>query len=114
MSELKAYRIKGITLGDFHDVYLKSEADEVITELQKQLHDYAQGLYEIQARAEKELRRQKYKRCLIIISDIKAAMDSAFFVSGEYLNWLDKWHKRWLALANKFKEAVSGNPERAD
>ena len=35
MSELKAYRIKGITLGDTHDVYLKSEADEVIAKLKE-------------------------------------------------------------------------------
>ena len=35
MSELKAYRIKGVTLGDFHDVYLKSEADKVIAELEE-------------------------------------------------------------------------------
>lgn len=32
MSELRAYRIKGVTLGDFHDVYIKSEADAVIAE----------------------------------------------------------------------------------
>ena len=51
-----------------------------------------------------ELRRQKYKRCLIIIANIKAAMDSAFFVSGEYLDWLSKWHERWLKLAEIFKE----------
>ena len=35
MSELKAYRIKGLTLGDFHDVYLKSEADKVIADLEE-------------------------------------------------------------------------------
>ena len=33
MSELKAYRVKGVTLGDTHDVYIKSEADKVIAEL---------------------------------------------------------------------------------
>ncbi len=63
---------------------LKAEADEAIAdleeshkreveqllmeiaELQKQVHDYAQGLYVIQARAEKEARHQKYKRCLAV------------------------------------------------
>lgn len=39
---------------DETEFYLKSEADKVIAELQKQVHDYAQGLYEIQAKAEKE------------------------------------------------------------
>ena len=32
---LKAYRVKGITLGDFHDVYIKSEADKVIAEMKE-------------------------------------------------------------------------------
>ena len=40
MSELKAYRIKGNTLGDFDDVYIKSEADAVITELKDKLRHY--------------------------------------------------------------------------
>ena len=35
MSELKAYRIKGVTLADFHDVYLKSEADKFIADLEE-------------------------------------------------------------------------------
>lgn len=52
-----------------------------------------------------ELRLQKYKRCLLIVSDIKAAMDNAFFVSGEYLDWLSKWHERWHKIAEQFKEA---------
>lgn len=40
MSELKAYRIKGNTLGDFDDVYIKSEADAVIAELKDKLRHY--------------------------------------------------------------------------
>lgn len=47
------------------DVLAKLEEQESeIAELQKQVRDYAQGLYVIQARAEKEARHQKYKRCL--------------------------------------------------
>lgn len=45
-------------------VYIKADADKVIAELQKQVHDYAQGLYVIQARADKDARHHKYKRCL--------------------------------------------------
>ena len=40
MSELKAYRIKGNTLGDFDDVYIKSDADAVIAELKDKLRHY--------------------------------------------------------------------------
>ena len=78
MSELKARTAYSIAMEeeDLESsgttlVYLKSEADEVIAEkdkeiaeLQKQVHDYAQGLYVIQARAEKEARHHKHKRCL--------------------------------------------------
>ena len=75
-----------------------------IAELQKQVHDYAQGLYAIQARAEKELRRHKYKRCL---RNAEGCKNKAWFY-GEVRDrnaaktmW--KWRKRWLELAKKFK-----------
>lgn len=40
MSELKAYRVKGVTLGDTHDVYLKSEVDKTIAELKAQVNGF--------------------------------------------------------------------------
>lgn len=64
---------------DETEFYIKSEADEVI-------------------------RHHKYKRCLIIIANIKVAIDNGFFVSAEYLDWLNKWHERWLKIAEQFKE----------
>lgn len=39
MSELKAYRVKGVTLGDTHDVYIKEDADKVIAELKEKIKD---------------------------------------------------------------------------
>lgn len=121
MSELRAYRIKGITLGDFHDVYLKSEVDNVIAELQKQVHDYVQGLYEIQARAENELRHQKYKRCLAKAERCKYRMyylsavidyESSKLVPNPTAvkrhtkkeSRMDYWKNRWLEFAEQFKE----------
>ena len=70
MSELKAVHAFGVYEAytktgddDAAQVYLKSEADKVIAEkdaaiaeLKEQVHDYAQGLYVLQARAEKEAR----------------------------------------------------------
>ena len=35
--ELKVYRVKGNTLGDFPDVYIKSEADKVISGLKARI-----------------------------------------------------------------------------
>ena len=78
MIELKAYHCNEWH-NEYTEFYLKSEADEVI-------------------------RHQKYKRCLIIVANIKAAMDNGFCVSGEYLDWLNKWYERWLKIAEQFKE----------
>lgn len=105
-------------------IYLKSEADKVIAkkdkeiaELRKQVHDYAQGLYVIQARAEKEARHQKYRRCLLrsVIAEMNAIHFKDLFydagsevLANEYNKQITihyKWQKRWLALADKFKEA---------
>ena len=137
MSKLKAFNSERIywaveqverVAGDIDELhlddtlfYLKSKVDKVIeekdleiVELKNQIHDYVQGLYVIQSSEEKEARRQKYKRCLGIIYNIKAAQRRAFFVSDEYLEWLTKWLERWLKISEKFKEAESGNSKRED
>jgi hypothetical protein len=91
-------------------VYLKSEADKVIAELQKQVHDYAQGLYVIQARADKDARHQKYKRCLAMAKWCDEVMMSCelrgYAVHRIWANrhqWAMRWKYRWLELAEKFK-----------
>ena len=85
MSELKAYRIKGDTLGDFPDVYLKSEADKVIA-------------------------HQKYKRCLAMADYCfaRSVAEDVLNTNRDGIEHSDYWlcrHKMWLALAQKFKEA---------
>ena len=52
-----------------------------------------------------ELRRQKYKRCLRIISYLNIRIVSSFLTSPEYTDWLNKWKVRWLKIAEQFKEA---------
>lgn len=77
------------------EVYLKSETDKVIAE------------------KDKELRHQKYKRCLAMASSCsdKASAEyaSSYVSCDEYYyhhaEFWNKWHKRWLELAEKFKEA---------
>lgn len=85
---------------DETEFYLKSEVDKKIAKLKGKLVEQTT----LRVYAELQLRHNKYKRCLIIIANIKAAMDSAFFVSGEYLDWMNKWHERWLKIAEQFKE----------
>ena len=94
--------------------YLKSEADNVIAEkdkeieeLQKQVHDYAQGLYVMQARAEMETRHHKYKRCLAMARWCMARYNewAAYFptTTTRKMKFLDKWEKAWRKLAEQFK-----------
>lgn len=115
MSKLKAFNMPRYA-GAFttHEVHLKSEVDKVIAEkdkeiaeLKKQVHDYAQGLYVMQARAEKEARHDKYKRCLSMakwceLKRIDAADDRIQIKKWDFYG---KWHKCWLIIAEKFKEA---------
>lgn len=94
-----------------------ADKDKEIAELIKQVHDYAQGLYVIQARAEKEARRQKYKRCLLrsVIAQMNATHYKDIFYDAGSEELADaynrqitihyKWQKLWLELAEKFKEA---------
>ena len=76
MSELKAYRIKGVTLGDFHDVYIKAEADKVIA-------------------------HHKYKRCL---ANAEACMHKRWRPDEGFDYARSTRHmNKWLELAEKFK-----------
>jgi hypothetical protein len=81
MSELKVYRFLGQdeVWPDANlgsDYYLKSEADKVIA-------------------------HQKYRRCLAMVRCCNRMFSSTF---GKERYW-QKWSRRWLELAEKFKEA---------
>jgi hypothetical protein len=126
MSELKDHRFcecdeivreyRGQLSNEMRPYYLKSEADKVIAEkdaeiveLKKQVHDYALGLFVIQASAEKEARHQKHRRCLAMAkwcdSEMNYWYDRIEMEQCQRFKFYDKWHKRWLELAEKFKEA---------
>lgn len=79
--------------------YIKSEADKVIAE------------------KDKELRHQKHKRCLAMAMWCKKLSHVYALSAYTHRGWkiaryydekaelYRKWHKRWLELAEKFKEA---------
>lgn len=127
MSELRAYRIKGVTLGDFHDVYIKSEADKVIAELsEKHKTDVKELLYLIRDKdknfnrafdsEEKEIRHQKYKRCLDNAWWSRKLSNVYTLIAYTHRGWkiaryydekaelYRKWNKRWLKIAEQFKD----------
>ena len=128
--ELKAHRF-----WDFDEIrrtdaivgslyYLKSEADKVIAELEMKLAiaqqvlrlNKPEALYsnlETMSRLTREKyvierreRHHKYKRCLAMAEWCGAEADVAD-ADGDYedMRLFQKWHKRWLELAEKFKEA---------
>lgn len=77
-------------------VYLKSEADRVIAE------------------KDKELRHHKYKRCLDKAEMCDAKYDeedakvngrgASWDYTSEEMKYWQRWRNRWLVLADKFKE----------
>lgn len=107
MSELKAYRIKGVTLGDTHDVYLKSEADKVIAELKKACKDKDDWCLHLI----KELHHHKYKLCLTMVKYCEYRfMNLEKMIDTEYrtkkMRFSHRWWVKWLKLADKFKEDI--------
>ena len=137
MSELKAVHAFDVYEAytktgddDAAQVYLKSEADKVIAELQAMLEernkqvgelkkerdwlakDRAQAYDDLEKRAqlnikqEESIRHQKYKRCLAMAKWCKSMMvfNDRYGTMTKWLHY-NRWHKRWLELAEKFKEA---------
>ena len=131
--ELKAYRFldqdevwPDANLGS--DYSLKSEADKVIEEKDKEIQRLenlcesyridcdnlaireANACKEIE-RDNKQIRRQKYKRCLNMVKWCKYWANywkcceppdcSLFIAKAKYYR---KWQKRWLKIAKQFKE----------
>lgn len=117
--------------------YLKSEADKEIDFWKKTSHEHYERWFSLNKqyegwlgkvirceRAERELRNQKYKRCLAIAAfcesqhDYFNAVGNGFWLVRGDIETRDKyrkkasdfwwkWHKRWFELAEKFKPANS-------
>ena len=85
----------------------KMEVEQLLMEIVKLKGDYAQGLYVMQAKAENEARHHKYKRCLAMAlwcdSEMNYWYDGIEMEQCQRFKFYEKWHKRWLELAEKFK-----------
>jgi len=144
MRELKAYRPRELVMQGRHNelIYLKSEADKVIAEKDKEIarlddlahahniellrkenliaelkkerdwlaKDRAQAYDDLEKRAqlnikqEESIRHHKYKRCLAMAKLCQWKM-GVFIYKKEKNEFYYRWHKRWLKIADKFKEA---------
>lgn len=110
--------------------YIKSEADKEIDFWKKESHDHYERWFSLNAqyegwfgkvmrceRAERELRHQKYKRCLAKKDECKLRSiryqdlwekwrKTEYDTSGSYYkNYIKWWHRamKWRNLAEKFK-----------
>jgi hypothetical protein len=95
MSEMKSYIGPHPTDHTLTEYYLKSEADKVIAELKKACNDKDDWCLHTL----KENRHHKYKRCLAMARCCNRMFSSTF---GKERYW-QKWNRRWLELAEKFK-----------
>ena len=110
MSELKVIDVDKMAdvrslSGQF---YRKSEADKYIN-LLKDKANYNEFAYKLKSEEladtcrfyEDELRHQKYRRCLAMAQ----VLEHVCPITNRKAKWRDKWHKRWLELAEQFKES---------
>ena len=145
MSELKAYNSERIywaveqverEAGDIatlhlddNQFYIKSEADKVIAEKDKEIQRlenlcesyridcdnlaiHEANAYKEIERVDKKLRHQKYKRCLAMarIASDDWHLHYSFYVMGHQdfekrkCERYQKWQQRWLKIAERFKE----------
>ena len=97
------------------DVYLKSEADKVIAEKDKEIAELEERIADgdkdfdmansQNERLLKFVRHHKYKRCMAMakLCNEKWLVHN-FAEIPVKLRFYDKWEKRWLELAEKFKK----------
>ena len=106
----------GIT-GSANEVYSKSDVDKVIAEKDKKIQslEYLCENYRCDCenlgimtdklkKSGRSLRQKmyhhKHKRCLAMAQ----VLEHVSPITNQKAKWQDKWHKRWLELAEKFKE----------
>lgn len=125
MDELKARGVDDVYIEYYNtgkhelaQVYLKSEADKVIDLWRQRSHDHYERWFNLNKqyegwfhkvmrceRAERETRHQKYKRCLAMAKWCRtSARCDKGLCAFKHRDWYWKWFKRWLALADKFKD----------
>ena len=103
------------------EVYKKSDFYEDYISSQKEYYERANAdayFAERLAEKDKELRHQKYKRCLAMVKWCKAEAEinhNSAYEASEYLpsredyfrrraEHYERWQKRWLELAEQFKD----------
>ena len=113
MSELKVIDVDKMAdvmslSGQF---YRKSEVDKKIQSLEYLCENYRCDCDNLGIMTDKlkkagrslrqNMNHQKYKRCMAMAQ----VLEHVCLITNRKAKWRDKWHKRWLELSEKFKEA---------
>ena len=80
-----------------------AEKDKEIAELEERIADGDKDFEMVNNQNERLLkfvRHHKHKRCLAMAQ----VLEHVCPITNRKAKWMDKWHKRWLELAEKFKE----------
>ena len=86
------------------DIKSITNKDKEIAELEDRIADGDKDFEMVNNQNERLLkfvRHHKHKRCLAMAQ----VLDHVCPITNRKAKWMDKWHKRWLELAEKFKEA---------
>ena len=64
------------------------------------------GHWVLKSEADREIRHQKYKRCLAMakVCKLKRFDAADYRIPRRKWDFYDKWLKRWLKIAEQFKE----------
>lgn len=122
MKQLKAYvaLINELDPTPCQEVYLKSDADKVIADKdreigeQKRLRDMALASVPNVLKVMKIIQHQKYKRCVAMAELCQARYDeedakvngrgASWDYTSQEMKYWERWSNRWLILSDKFKE----------
>ena len=100
-----SHKLVSLYIGD-GEYYTRTDADAVIAELKADYKEACDRLQTANLIKDEQLaatRHQKYKRCLNK-ADF-CLLETAIFINNEARkNFYYRWHKRWLELAEKFKD----------
>ena len=94
-------------LKDSLDTLLKAKTEQIIHEVIQKTLIYGEGFIRVEDAMKliAEIRHIKYKRCLAMAS--KCRLRARWYGDMDFYKkeqWALKWHRRWLELAEKFKE----------
>ena len=100
-----SHKLVSLYIGD-GEYYTRTDADAVIAELEADYKDACDRLQTANLIKDEQIasaRHHKYKQCLNK-ADFCLLEASIFFHNEVRKNFYYRWHKRWLELAEKFKD----------